>query len=266
MSAPPTVADRCSRRGRTGSPTARTATAGAECQAPLNEPSRHDAIHGLVRWLDWSLVAHESDHVTLSCAVRPQPAYEWQLDLEITYAVDASGLTVTLHRRQRRRASRRRSASGSIPTSPSAPPTVDDLDLTVPAAAFLDPDVPAETPRMLPVAGTPKDFTTARSDRRDASWTPRSASSRAVRTGAPSRGWRHPTRADPWNCGWMRATATSWSTPPTRSGGPTAAARGIAIEPMTCPPDAFRSGVDLIDLQPGATWRGSWGLRSKEES
>jgi aldose 1-epimerase len=42
--------------------------------------------------------------------------------------------------------------------------------------------------------------------------------------------------------------------------------RSIAIEPMTCPPDAFRSGVDLIDLQPGATWRGSWGLHSEGKS
>ena len=36
---------------------------------------------------------------------------------------------------------------------------------------------------------------------------------------------------------------------------------GVAIEPMTCPPDAFRSGVDLIELAPGASWQGSWGLR-----
>ncbi len=35
----------------------------------------------------------------------------------------------------------------------------------------------------------------------------------------------------------------------------------VAIEPMTCPPDAFRTGVDLIELEPGATWQGSWGLR-----
>ncbi len=70
---------------------------GQDCQAPLNEPSRHDAIHGLVRWLDWSPVAHDASTLTMSCALRPQPGYEWQLDLEITYALDAAGLTVTLH-------------------------------------------------------------------------------------------------------------------------------------------------------------------------
>src|SRR6185437_7931072 len=37
----------------------------------------------------------------------------------------------------------------------------------------------------------------------------------------------------------------------------------VAIEPMTCPPDAFRSGRDLIVLDPGDRWEGSWGLRPR---
>jgi aldose 1-epimerase len=36
--------------------------------------------------------------------------------------------------------------------------------------------------------------------------------------------------------------------------------RGVAVEPMTCPPDAFNSGEDLLVLAPGETWRGSWGI------
>ena len=36
--------------------------------------------------------------------------------------------------------------------------------------------------------------------------------------------------------------------------------RAIALEPMTCPPDALRSGTDLIRLAPGTTWTGRWGL------
>ena len=35
--------------------------------------------------------------------------------------------------------------------------------------------------------------------------------------------------------------------------------RAVAVEPMTCPPDAFRSGRDLIVLAPGQTWSGSLG-------
>jgi aldose 1-epimerase len=36
--------------------------------------------------------------------------------------------------------------------------------------------------------------------------------------------------------------------------------RSVAIEPMTCAPNAFRSGDGLIVLQPGDSWSGSWGI------
>ncbi len=34
----------------------------------------------------------------------------------------------------------------------------------------------------------------------------------------------------------------------------------LAVEPMSCPPDAFRSGIDLAVIRPGARWFGSWGI------
>ena len=36
--------------------------------------------------------------------------------------------------------------------------------------------------------------------------------------------------------------------------------RSVAVEPMTCPPDAFRSGRDLVTLEPAETWHGTWRL------
>ena len=41
---------------------------------------------------------------------------------------------------------------------------------------------------------------------------------------------------------------------------PRARRTGLAVEPMTCPPDAFRSGTDVTVLRPGARWTGTWGL------
>jgi len=38
--------------------------------------------------------------------------------------------------------------------------------------------------------------------------------------------------------------------------------RSVAVEPMTCPPDAFRSNRDLITLEPGQAWHGTWGIRT----
>jgi aldose 1-epimerase len=35
----------------------------------------------------------------------------------------------------------------------------------------------------------------------------------------------------------------------------------LAIEPMTCPPNAFRSGTDLIVLQPGSSRSLAWGVQ-----
>lgn len=38
--------------------------------------------------------------------------------------------------------------------------------------------------------------------------------------------------------------------------------RGLAVEPMTCPPQAFRTGEDVISLQPAETWSGEWGIET----
>jgi aldose 1-epimerase len=46
-------------------------------------------------------------------------------------------------------------------------------------------------------------------------------------------------------------------TPPAVTPGRTA----VAIEPMSCPANAFNSGEGLCRLAPGAEWSGGWGIR-----
>jgi len=41
---------------------------------------------------------------------------------------------------------------------------------------------------------------------------------------------------------------------------PDVSRRSLAVEPMTCPPNAFRAGEDLIRLEPGATVVSAWGI------
>jgi aldose 1-epimerase len=36
--------------------------------------------------------------------------------------------------------------------------------------------------------------------------------------------------------------------------------RSLAVEPMTCPPNALADGADLVVLEPGAEWSGTWTL------
>jgi aldose 1-epimerase len=38
----------------------------------------------------------------------------------------------------------------------------------------------------------------------------------------------------------------------------------IAIEPMTCPPNAFATGRDIIALDPGADWAAAWGIAIRD--
>jgi aldose 1-epimerase len=41
---------------------------------------------------------------------------------------------------------------------------------------------------------------------------------------------------------------------------PTINRLGLAVEPMTCPPDAFNSGTDLVWLEPGGQFAASWAI------
>jgi aldose 1-epimerase len=41
---------------------------------------------------------------------------------------------------------------------------------------------------------------------------------------------------------------------------PPARRRGMAVEPMTCAPNAFQSGDGLIILEPGASHVANWGI------
>jgi aldose 1-epimerase len=41
---------------------------------------------------------------------------------------------------------------------------------------------------------------------------------------------------------------------------PDVARRALAVEPMSCPPNAFRSGEGLVRLAPGELHTGAWGI------
>lgn len=62
--------------------------------APLDEPVRHNAIHGLVRWLYWDREYLERDRVKLRCDLAPQPAYPFHLSLAVLYELREEGLVV----------------------------------------------------------------------------------------------------------------------------------------------------------------------------
>ena len=58
---------------------------GEEHQLPLTEPAKHNAIHGLVRWANWSAASQAEDRVTMAHLLHPQSGWPFALSLEIEY-------------------------------------------------------------------------------------------------------------------------------------------------------------------------------------
>jgi aldose 1-epimerase len=230
---------------------------GVPAQAPLNEIDRRNAIHGLVRWVPWSLSGRAQNRVELACEVRPSPAYPFALRIEIEYRLGREGLTVTTDARNIGVVDLP-FGLGFHPYLSVGTTTVDQARLRVPAATRLVTDERGLPTGSVPVAGTEYDFSAGRPvgvTRLDTSYGDLARGS----DGRAKVELDHPDG---------EAGVTLWADE--RFGhlmvftgdtlGPDERRRSVAVEPMTCPPDAFRSGTDVIVLKPGARWTGSWGI------
>ena len=239
----------------------RYALDGAEFQLALTEPARSTAIHGLTRWALWcpaSPTEQNEARVTLRYEPHGVQGYPFSVQYEVTYQVDdGSGLTVTLAARNRgtRRAPY---GNGFHPYLTVGTDSVDECELTLPATEFLPLDergLPAGEPQ--PVAGTPYDFRSAR----QIGDTVLDSALTGLVTGPDERAWAMLTAGD--------LTVALWAGPGYRwlqvfTGDPLPPERrrkAIAIEPMTCPPNAFVTGHDLLVLEPGDEVTHSWGIQ-----
>jgi aldose 1-epimerase len=229
--------------------------AGEQLQLPLTEPARHNAIHGLVNWLPWRLVADEPGAVTVECAMPPIPGYPWELTMRTRWEVGADGLRATHEATNAGRAP----CPFGLATHPYLKlpgVAVDDVELRVPAQSRLLVDG-----RLLPigaakVAGSEYDFGTARAigpavlDMAFGDLLHDGDGRSTVRLAGDGRELH--VWADGSFSWWQVFTGDTLHGERHR--------RSVAVEPMTCPPDAFRSGRDLVVLEPGQTWRASWGI------
>jgi aldose 1-epimerase len=236
---------------------------GRDLQLSLSEPARNNASHGLVRWVAWSAEEHGEGSVSLGYRLMAQSGYPWTLDLHVVYDLSADGLTVT---QSATNLSDRPApyASGAHPYLSAGPSPVDGWELALPGALRLVAD-----DRKLPVGeeavdGTPYDFRVSRPLRdtvlddafghlvRDAAGVA-TAEVRDPATGLGVSLWVDAHHS------WLMAY-TADDQPERRT--------ALAIEPMTAPPDAFRSGRDLLTLapagEPGDGISVSWGLRALE--
>jgi aldose 1-epimerase len=236
--------------------------AGRDLQLPLTEPARHNASHGLVRWTAWTLEEHTERSVALTYRLMAQTGYPWTLDLRVVYDVSADGLTVT---QSATNLSDERApyASGSHPYLCVGAGPVDGWELTLPAATHLLVDDRLLPVGREPVDGTPYDFRMARPIRDlvlDDGFTDLVPDEDGVTTVVLSD-----PASDRSLALWVDSQHR-WLQAYTADDAPGTARRSVAVEPMTSPPDAFRSGDDLIVLspsgEPGDEFSASWGIRA----
>jgi aldose 1-epimerase len=228
---------------------------GRQHQLPLTEPEHANAIHGLVRWSAWSVGDCEPDRVVMEHRLHPQPGYPFTLDLSIEYALSDRGLSV--------RTTATNVGPGRCPYGCGAHPylsvgteTVDATVLRVPARTVLQADGRGIPTGATSVVGTDYDF----------------QESRAIAATKLDDGFTDLQRGED---GLARVELTD----PDGGGAltlwvdetypyvmvftgdlPEVGRRGLAVEPMTCAPNAFRSGEGLIVLEPGGSVTSTWGI------
>lgn len=229
---------------------------GVEYQLPLTEPSRGHALHGLVAWDRWQVVQQTASSVTLSTEVVPSLGYPFPLDIAVTYSLGDAGLTTVVE------VVNRGMVAAPYGTAPhpylvAGDGRVDDWTLELPARDYLDVTEDRLIPvGVRPVAERPEfDFERPRTigdlfiDHAFTGLLRDEIGRTAVTvTAADGRGVRMSWAEE---LPWVQVHTADQPRPELDR-------LGLAVEPMTCPPDAFASGTDLVRLEPGARHRAEW--------
>lgn len=231
--------------------------AGQDLQVALTEPTKRNAIHGLLRWRPWRADEHVEDRVVMRNRIYPMTGYPFTVDVSVEYRLtEEDGLRV------RTTATNLGElpapyGSGQHPYLSPGEGAIDDCSITVPAATRIDTDDDRQLPTgREPVAGTAFDF-------REGS----RLGDRQV-----DYAFADLIRSDDglaWTClqGSDGTTAAIWVDSSydfleifTADGlAPERRRRGLGVEPMTCAPNAFNSGEGLQVLDPGQTTTATWG-------
>ncbi|WP_203231146.1 aldose 1-epimerase family protein [Nocardioides caldifontis] len=232
-----------------------------EHQLPVNEVERMTALHGLVLWEPWEVLEHEPSSVTLEVRVFPRPGYPFRLDLVITYSLDESGLSVLL---------------GAVNVGVDPAPygcslhpylvagdgTVDDWTLELPVTEVLDVDDRLLPTGLRPAAELDYDFTRVRSlagvevdhaftGVRWSAPNPATGLAEAAACVRAADGSGVELRWDS-RCPWVQLHTADRPEPRLHR-------TGLALEPMTCPPNAFATGQADV-LPPGGHHRARWRI------
>ena len=227
-------------------------------QLPLNEPGKRNAIHGLVRWSSWQLVDRQPSRLRVAHTLHPQPGYPFTLGLHIDYSLSESGLAVSATGTNLD-AESLPYAAGFHPYLTLGEPAIDTAEVELHASLAITVDERQLPTGVIDVGEGGVDF---RARRRlgkallDTAFTEleRDAEGRArVTMRSADRGRRVAIWMDSAFTHVMLFTGDTLQDESRRR-------QGLAVEPMTCPPNALASGVGVAILEPQASHTCTWGI------
>ena len=216
---------------------------GAEHRVAITEPETSTALHGLTLSSPWRASRTSAHGITLSHRLRGREGYPFALDLAVGYELDSAGVVVTLRATN--------AGPGRAPFGAGLHPYLrltGDITLQVPANTRVPIDdrlLPTGPPT--PLSGTELDFRHARrlgDQRLDTCF----GDLERGAAGVASLTLAGPRRLVVWMDDAFHFVQVF-----TADGA-------IAVEPMTCAPDAFNTGDGLLVLEPGASFTGRCGL------
>lgn len=236
----------------------RYAYGGHEHQLALTEPDRGNALHGLVCWSPWQLIDRTASSLRLGVRVWPQQGWPHTLDVEVGYELTPAGLRWTIEGRNVGDAPAPWGSSVH-PYLVAGPGRVDDWEFELDAAQVLTVDDKRLLPAgLVDVSDTDLDFRRRRSLRGvavDHAYTGLPAVDHASARVWAADGTGVAMHWSPTALPWVQVHTADRPDPSDDR-------VGLAVEPMTCPPDALRSGTDVIDLAPGNTHCASWEIEA----
>lgn len=229
---------------------------GAEFQIPINEMERNNALHGLINVLDWKVLEISVSKAVLGVTLPEYDFYPTTLQMTVEYELHESGLTWSLLAKN--------VGSAKVPYGASIHPyliahpegQVDDWLLRIPADEVLDVD----SERLLPldlVSVAAKNF-----DFRSGSVIGHRFIDHAFKVANSALEQRVDVIAKNGSGVRMEFDGSSpWIQIHTADrDGEHDSRICLAVEPMSCPPDAFNSGIDLIWLLPCDEHKMTWKI------
>ncbi len=230
---------------------------GSARQVDLTEPEKHNAIHGFLRWRNWEAAEHDAARVVMTTRLHPMPGYPHPLAVAVEYEIGEGGLAVTTTIENAGDAACPVGAGQHPYLSPGADAVLDDCELELRAATRILTDAERQLPTgRESVEGTDFDF---RGPRRLGAQEIDFAFCDLTRDGT-GRAWTRLTGSDGVTAAlWVDEAYSFVELFTGDTLAPGRRRRGLGCEPMTCAPNAFRSGEGLRRLEPGERLVARWG-------